>query len=154
MRKVLIFKNKFFPKKIDISLLVCTKECSHAYLGTSKFIHYCDCGNEVRKIYKFEYELVEKNYYKKCNFYNKLLFDKGNQDETLNWIDDITLDDLINGRVDCIGDINEIYISLAVCNKECGHIQLIVDGAPQVCPKCKKQLFRIKVKKYKLIKQI
>ena len=154
MRKILIIKNKFFPNKIDISVLICTKECSHAYLGTSKFIHYCDCGNEFKKMYEFEYELVNRKLSQKCNFYNQLLFDKGNQDETLNWIDDITLEDLINGKVNCIGDINEIYISLAVCSKECGHIQLIVDGSPQVCPKCKKQLFRVKAKKYKLIKQI
>ena len=46
MKKV-FFKNKYFPNQIDICLLVCTKNCSHAYLGTSKFIHYCDCGNET-----------------------------------------------------------------------------------------------------------
>ena len=50
MRKV-FFKNKYFPNQIDICLLVCTKNCSHAYLGTSNFIHYCDCGNEFKKIY-------------------------------------------------------------------------------------------------------
>ena len=72
------------------------------------------------------------------------------KEETLDWIDDITFDDLINGKVDCIGDIKEIYIALAVCSKECGHIQLIYDGAPQVCPKCRKQLFRVTTKKYKL----
>lgn len=148
----MIFKNRYFPKEIDINLLVCTKECSHAYLGTSKFIHYCDCGNEFKKIYNLKYELANTKLLNKCNFYNQLLFDKGNQDESLAWIDDITLDDLINGKVDCIGGINEIYIALAVCSKECGHIQLIEDGAPQVCPKCKEQLFRVKVKKYKLIK--
>ena len=35
--------------------------------------------------------------------------------------------------------------------KECRNIQLIYDGAPQTCPKCGKQLFRLKVQDYKLI---
>lgn len=151
MRKV-FFKNKYFPNQIDICLLVCTKNCSHAYLGTSNFIHYCDCGNEFKKIYNMEYELANKKLFNKCKFYDQSLSDKGNQDESLDWIDDITFDDLINGKVDCIGDIKEIYIALAVCSKECGHIQLIYDGAPQVCPKCRKQLFRVTTKKYKLKK--
>ena len=40
-------KNHYFPDNIDINLIVCTKECSHAYLGTAKFKHICDhCKTE------------------------------------------------------------------------------------------------------------
>ena len=65
----------------------------------------------------------------------------------------ISKSDLINGKVDCIKDINEIYIALAVCTKECKHIQLIVDGSTQVCPKCGEDMFRLKTKKYKIINE-
>ena len=64
MKKV-YFKNKYFPNQIDISLLVCTKDCSHAYLGTSKIIHYCDCGNEFKKMYHLKYDLVNKKLFSK-----------------------------------------------------------------------------------------
>ena len=66
--KNIFFKNKYFPNQIDICLLVCTKNCSHAYLGTSNFIHYCDCGNDychssyVRKVGKRKDFFGEKDY--------------------------------------------------------------------------------------------
>ena len=43
------------------------------------------------------------------------------------------------------------YIAYAVCGKECGHSEFIVDGQTQVCPKCHKQMFRTIVKKYILV---
>jgi len=46
---------------------------------------------------------------------------------------------------------NEIYISYAVCAKECGRKEFIVDGSTQVCQKCGGLMFRTETKKYKLI---
>lgn len=42
----------------------------------------------------------------------------------------------------------EIYIAYAVCGKECGNREYIVDGQSQVCQHCGKLLFRTEVKKY------
>jgi hypothetical protein len=144
---------KYFPEFLDINLLLCTKECSHVYLGTSKFKHICDhCNTEFKTMYNFKYKLAKKTILKRKDIYKDMPILNGNTDESLDFIDDITYEDLINGKVDCIGDINEIPIALAVCSKKCKHVQLIYDGASQICPKCGKQLFRIKVKNYKLIK--
>ena len=143
-------KNKYFPQYLEINLLVCSKECGHAYLGPAKFKHICDCGLEFKKIYNLKYELVGKLNKKRFN-YDELPDIKGNTATDINWINDISYEDLINGNVNCIGSIEEIPIALAVCTKECGNIQLIYDGAPQICPNCGKQLFRVKVQDYKLI---
>lgn len=145
--------NKYFPKIIDINLLVCSKECSHVYLGTSKFKHICDkCNIEFKSLFNLKYKICEKKFLKREDKYEKMQILFGNQDETINWIDDITYDDLVSGEVDCIGNIDEIYIALVVCNNECQNFQLIVDGSPQICPKCGSQMFRVKTKKYKLMK--
>jgi len=42
----------------------------------------------------------------------------------------------------------EISIAFAVCSKECGALSFIVDGGPQVCEYCGKNMFRTEVKKY------
>ena len=47
----------------------------------------------------------------------------------------------------------EEYIAFAVCSKECGTMQFIVDGQTQVCPKCGKLMFRTAVKKYRLVEE-
>lgn len=147
-------KNHYFPNNIDINLIVCTKECSHAYLGTAKFKHICDhCKTEMKTQYHLKYKLAQKRLFKIKDRYQNYPIVYGNNDQSKNWIDDISYDDLINGKVDCIKDINEIYIALAVCTKECKHIQLIVDGSTQVCPKCGEDMFRLKIKKYKIIKE-
>ena len=146
--------NKYFPNDLDVNLLICSKECSHAYLGTSKFKHICDiCNTEFKALYHLKYKLNNKSILRRKDIYEEMPILKGNLDKNINWIDDISYDDLINGKVDCIGNIDEIYVSLAICNKDCKSFQLIVDGAPQVCPKCGQQMFRIKTKNYKLIKE-
>ena len=43
---------------------------------------------------------------------------------------------------------NEINIAFAVCSKECGNIEFIVDGSSQLCQYCGKMLFRTTIKKY------
>ena len=143
-------KNKFFPKHLEVNLLICSKECAHAYLGPAKFKHICDCGLEFKRIYNLKYEIANKSNQKRLE-YDELPNVEGNTSNEINWIDDISYEDLINGKVDCIGNVEEIPIALAVCTKECGNVQLIYDGAPQTCPKCGKQLFRVKVQDYKLI---
>ena len=143
-------KNKFFPKYLEVNLLICSKECAHAYLGPAKFKHICDCGLEFKRIYNLKYEIANKSNQKRLE-YDEMPNVKGNTSNEINWIDDISYEDLINGKVDCIGSVEEIPIALAVCTKECGNVQLIYDGAPQTCPLCGKQLFRVKVQDYKLI---
>ena len=153
-RKYLKLKDidSYFPKELDVSLFVCTKDCGRAYLEPSKFVHICcDCQKEMKRLYDLKYELVED-----CSSEDKFIdYDivKGNTDNTLDWIDDITYDDLVNGKVDCIGDIDTIYIGFATCKKKCGYYALILDGGPQACPKCGEDIYRWKAKKYKLIKK-
>lgn len=43
---------------------------------------------------------------------------------------------------------NEIFISYAVCRKECGNEEFIIDGSSQICKKCGHMMFRTAVKKY------
>ena len=45
---------------------------------------------------------------------------------------------------------NEIYVAYAVCGKQCGNKEFIVDGQTQVCEHCHKQMFRTEVRKYTL----
>lgn len=45
----------------------------------------------------------------------------------------------------------EIFISFAVCSKECGNSEFIVDGSTQICEYCGKNMFRTEVRKYKLV---
>lgn len=47
---------------------------------------------------------------------------------------------------------DEIFIAYAVCGKECGNREFIVDGQTQVCEYCGKQMFRTEVRKYMLKK--
>lgn len=42
----------------------------------------------------------------------------------------------------------EIFIAYAVCGKQCGNSEFIVDGQTQICEYCKKQMFRTEVRKY------
>ncbi|HVJ48756.1 hypothetical protein [Desulfitobacterium sp.] len=42
----------------------------------------------------------------------------------------------------------ELYVAHAVCGKECGAREFIVDGQTQVCQHCGKLMFRTEVKKY------
>ena len=55
-----------------------------------------------------------------------------------------------------IEDINkirfadEIYITYAVCSKQCGHTEFLVDGSSQNCKICGKQLFRNAIYEYHL----
>lgn len=42
----------------------------------------------------------------------------------------------------------EIYIAYAVCGKECGNREFIVDGQTQVCQHCGKLMFRTEVRRY------
>ncbi len=143
--------DSYFPKHLDVSLFVCTKDCGRAYLEPSKFMHICDdCGKEMKRLYNLKYELIEEN--NNEDKYKELEIVSGNCEDSLNWIDDISLDELVSGKVDCIGNIDTIFIALATCEKECGYHALILDGGPQVCPICGEQLFRRKVKEYKLIK--
>ncbi|MBL4932367.1 hypothetical protein [Clostridium paridis] len=44
----------------------------------------------------------------------------------------------------------EIYIAYAVCSKQCGNVEFIVDGSSQVCQYCGKMMFRTEVKEYVL----
>jgi hypothetical protein len=44
----------------------------------------------------------------------------------------------------------EIHIAYAVCGRQCGNREFIVDGQTQVCQYCGKLMFRTEVKKYSL----
>ena len=46
----------------------------------------------------------------------------------------------------------EIYISFAVCGKNCGYKTFIVDGQTQVCEYCGRLMFRTEERKYRLKK--
>lgn len=58
------------------------------------------------------------------------------------------LDDYIDIEEREIVFPKEIFVAFAVCSKECGNTEYIVDGSSQVCQKCGKLLFRTAVKKY------
>ncbi len=49
-----------------------------------------------------------------------------------------------------VGFPSEIHIAFAVCGKECGNREFIVDGQSQVCQYCGKLMFRTEMAKYKL----
>jgi hypothetical protein len=42
----------------------------------------------------------------------------------------------------------EIYVAFAVCGKECGNTEFIVDGQSQVCQHCGKLMFRVDTRRY------
>ncbi|MDJ0874708.1 MAG: hypothetical protein QNJ02_05530 [Desulfobacterales bacterium] len=44
----------------------------------------------------------------------------------------------------------EIRVAFAVCGKECGRGEFIVDGSTQVCQYCGMLMFRTEVIKYRL----
>ena len=56
-------------------------------------------------------------------------------------------------KVDSVEFPKELYIAYAVCGKECGNREFIVDGQTQVCQHCGKLMFRTIVKKYILAKE-
>ncbi len=45
----------------------------------------------------------------------------------------------------------EIEIAYAVCGKDCGNKEVIVDGQSQVCQYCGKLMYRTLVRKYRLV---
>ena len=143
------FKNKYFPNDLNLSLFVCSKSCSHAYLDTSDYAHVCEhCYEPLKRLYSLDYKKSKRNI-----FYSKSVVNKYNvykEPESKEYIDDITHEDFKDGKVDCIGDIKEVWIALACCSKECGNVELIVDGSSQICPKCGKVMYRNSVKKYLL----
>ncbi len=44
----------------------------------------------------------------------------------------------------------ELHVAYAVCGKECGVREFIVDGQTQVCQHCGGLMFRTEVRKYSL----
>ena len=54
-------------------------------------------------------------------------------------------------EVDSVDFPKEIHIAYAVCGKQCGNSEFIVDGQTQVCEYCNKQMFRTEVRKYVLV---
>lgn len=142
-------KNRYFPNELNLSLFVCSKECSRAYIDTSEHTHICEhCYEPLQRLYSLDYKKSKRNI-----FYSKSLVNKYNaykEPKSKEYINDITLEDFKDGKVDCIGDIKEVWIALACCTKECGNAELIVDGSTQICPKCGKTMFRTKGHKYLL----
>ena len=144
---------KYYPPIIDINLIVCSWDCRSVNLGTAKFKHICDyCDKEMKTLYHLKYEALDKSKVNKIDIYKDKPFFQGNKDDSINWINDITYDDLINGKVDCLGDIDEIDIAYCICYDGCGHKQLIVEGATQKCPNCGGNLFRIDRRTYRIVK--
>ena len=47
----------------------------------------------------------------------------------------------------------EKTIAYAVCGKECGYSEFIVDGQTQFCKHCHRQMFRTEVRKYILVEE-
>lgn len=41
-------------------------------------------------------------------------------------------------------------IAFAVCSKECGNMEFLVDGSSQVCQNCGKLMFRTVTKRYQI----
>ena len=98
----------------------------------------------MKQMYSLNYTLDRKSIFKVFNYQPKEEVNLAD----LDFIDDITYEDLIADNVDCIGDISDNWIAVAVCSKECGYIGLLTSGNSQICPKCGKDLFRLKEKKY------
>lgn len=44
----------------------------------------------------------------------------------------------------------EIHVAFAVCSRQCGAREFIVDGQTQVCQHCGHLMFRTEVRKYRL----
>ena len=42
----------------------------------------------------------------------------------------------------------EIYVAYAVCGKQCGNREFIVDGQTQVCQRCGKLMYRTLVRRF------
>ena len=47
----------------------------------------------------------------------------------------------------------EVYVAFAVCHKDCGRSEFIVDGSTQVCQHCGKMMFRIESNRYRLVEE-
>lgn len=63
----------------------------------------------------------------------------------------VSLDDYPEVNDDAIEFPGEIYITYAVCRKECGHAEFIVDGSTQICDLCGKAMFRTATRKYRIV---
>lgn len=143
--------NSYFPETLDLTLIMCSKKCGMAWLAPAKFEHICHrCRKKMKADYLFRYRLKKKRIFKRKCIYDELPIKQGNQDPKINWIDDITRQEVVDGVVDCLGDVREIGIALAVCTKKCKHTQLVFDGGPQICPICGESMFRLKAKWYVL----
>ena len=51
-------------------------------------------------------------------------------------------------KVDAVAFSETIHIAYAVCGKECGNKEFIVDGQTQVCQRCGRLMFRTFVQKF------
>ena len=66
----------------------------------------------------------------------------------LNNFESYPIDEYIAVESENVKFPESIDIAYAVCSKECGNIEFIVDGSSQVCQYCGKLMFRTIVKKY------
>lgn len=62
----------------------------------------------------------------------------------------LEIDDYPDVAEDSIDFPQGIFVAFAVCKKECGNQEFIVDGGTQICDKCGKSMFRIVSKGYTL----
>jgi len=46
------------------------------------------------------------------------------------------------------------YITYAVCSRECGNAEFIVDGSTQICDRCGRTMFRTAVAEYRFVRHI
>lgn len=77
---------------------------------------------------------------------NQLLFMEENMNKDKFKLEGYPINEYIEIDDKSVDFPNEIYISFAVCSKECGNMQFIVDGSTQVCEYCGKSMFRTVVK--------
>ena len=54
-------------------------------------------------------------------------------------------------EVNAVTFLDTIHIAYAVCGKECGNREFIVDGQTQVCQRCGKLMFRTLIQKFVIV---
>lgn len=137
-----------FPKKIYVAYAVCRRDC-----GSSEFIkggatQICKhCGHQMFRTEERIYTLVDDSYCKVNN-----CAQKSSSNEVIKISDYFKLEDYPDVAPNSVEFPTEICIVYAVCRKECGNREFLIDSQTDICEYCGHHMLHTVGRKYILTK--
>lgn len=133
-----------FPKEIHIAYAVCGGKCGNKEFIVDGETQVCECcGNDMfrTEVEKYQLSQPKDNH---CNISLKEFAAK----DPIQLRDDFHIKDYPEVEPSSVKFPKEIFITFAVCSKECGVCEFIIDTQTDICEYCGNHMLHTAVRKY------